>query len=87
MSVDKPNHVRLHSGETSFGESFGSVKHVTPIHFAGPGHSPHLEVRFMGGLRLDLTPQTFVELLREGQAALAKLPHWPDCADSVGGVE
>lgn len=84
MSAERPNHIRFHRGETSFGESFGAVANVTPIHFAGLGHTPHLQVRMVGGLMLDFTPEAFQELLREGQAALSQLPAFPDIRDHVG---
>jgi hypothetical protein len=87
MSGDRPNHLKMQSGETMFGTSFGPISHVAPIHFPGNGHTPHLECRFVGGLRIDMTPQSFIELLREGQAALAKLPYPPCIQDSVGGTE
>lgn len=82
-----PNHLHFASGETSFGNCFGDLRSVTPIHFAGAGHVPHIEARFLGGLRLDMTPAVFTELLRAGQEALAKLPQWPEVNDAVGGEQ
>jgi hypothetical protein len=87
MSVDRPNHVKFCSGETSVGFSFGPVTTVTPVHFSGLGHTPHLECRFAGGARVSLTPQTLIDLIREGERALAKLPVWPDIHDACGGPE
>lgn len=87
MSSDCPNHLKLQRGEIVAGVDFGEVCSVNPIHFAGPGHHPKIEARFSGGLRLDFCPHTFIELLRAGQEALAKLPHWPDISGSVGGWE
>jgi hypothetical protein len=87
MSADKPNHLKVQSGELTFGTNFGPVANVTPIHFPGNGHQPHLEARFVGGTRIDFTPATFLELLRAGQEALAKLPSFPDIHDAVGNQE
>lgn len=87
MSADHPNYLRYSSGEISFGVAFGPVSTVTPIHFTGRGHQPWIEARFEGGARVTFTPKHFIELLREGQQALAKLPHYPDVPDAVGGVE
>lgn len=74
MSTERPNRIHFARGSTTFGEDFGPVSHVTPIHFAGNGHVPHLQIRCVGGLLLDMTPQTFLQLLCEGKAALRKLP-------------
>jgi hypothetical protein len=87
MSACSPNRIHFAKDELTFGESFGPVRSVTPIHFAGNGHQPHIECRFTGGLRLTFTPQSFIELLREGQQALAKLPYPPEVPDAVGGLQ
>lgn len=81
MSVEHPNHAHLHAGETSLGFSFGLLRSVTPIHFGGLGHAPHLEARFSGGLRIDLTPEVLVALIRQGTEALALLPFPPNIHD------
>lgn len=87
MSGTRPNHLHISQGEFNAGVSFGPLAHVTPIHFAGNGHTPHIEARFVGGLRLSFTPATLIDLLREGQAAMAKLPSVPVLHDAVAGEE
>lgn len=90
MSAERPNRIHFARGSTTFSEDFGPVSHVTPIHYSGNGHKPHLQVRTVGGLMLDMTPETFVQLLCEGRAAMAKLPRWSDCSGALadlGGEE
>lgn len=84
MSASKPNRIHVCHQETVFGLTFGGVHSVTPIHFPGPGHVAHIEARFVGGVRLDLTPEVLTEFIREGQTALAKLCNMPDIHDAVG---
>lgn len=85
MNLDRPNHVHYHDGSTHFGDTFGGLHSVTPVSLTGNGHNAHIEVRTLFGLRLDLTPGFFAALLRDGPAALAKLPMVPACDDAVGG--
>lgn len=73
MSAALPNRLHLCSGETTIGASFGGLYSITPIDFPANGHTPHVDVRFVGGARFTLTPATFAELLWDGPAALAKL--------------
>ena len=87
VSADHPNHVKLQRGEIVTGFAFGPVRSVQPIHFPGFGHKPHVECRFEGGVRVDLTPQDLVALIRQATEALAKLPAVPDFSDHVGGQE
>lgn len=83
MTGDRPNRVHL-CGSVTFGAPFGAVASVTPIYFPGAGHVPHVEARFVGGVRMSLTPDTLTELLEKGGAALAKLPYIPDVHDAIG---
>ena len=85
MSATQQNHVKLQRGEIVTGFDFGPVRSVTPIHFPGFGHKPHVECRFEGGVRMDVTPQDLVAFIRQAQEALAKLPHVPELSDHVGG--
>ena len=87
MSTKYPNHVKAQRGEITQGFDFGPVRSVTPIHFPGFGHKPHVECRFEGGVRLDVTPQDLVVFIRQATEALAKLPAFPDFSDHVGGQE
>lgn len=85
MSLDLPNRIHICSGETTFGFPFGPVRSVTPIHFPGFGHKPHIEARFTNGLRADFTPADFAAFLREGERALVALGFLPEIHDAVGG--
>lgn len=83
VSAERPNLIHFHRGSTTFGEDFGPISHVTPVHHGGNGHRPHVQVRAVGGLMLDMTPETLLQLLCEGKAALRKLP---GCAPNISGA-
>lgn len=76
-----------HSYEQKFDTQFGGLCRVTPISIPGLGHDPHIECRFRYGLRLDLSPEEVVELLRQLPEALAKLPYLPELNDAVAEDE
>jgi hypothetical protein len=82
-----PNHVRYHHDTTHFSEEFGEFHSVTPVNLIGADHDPHLEIRSLYGLRLDVTAKWLTELVRQAPAALAKLPYLPDVHDAVGGEQ
>lgn len=82
----RPNSVHLH-GDTTFGHHFGGIYSVTPICLPGVGHVPHVDVRFLFGLLLQLSPGTAMDLARELERAVAKLPVVPDVHDAIGGGE
>ena len=87
MSAQLPNHIKLQLGEVVNGFPFGEVRSVTPIHFAGTGHKPHLEARFDGGVRIDLTPEAVVAFIQHAQRALAKLPGgFADCSGALANT-
>ena len=69
-----------------FKAHFGAVHSVTPICLPGDGHRPYVDVHFIGGLRLELSPSAMAEICRRGVEALAKLPYLPDIHDAVGGA-
>jgi len=71
--VDRPNHVRFHHSTTHFSETFGGLYSVDAICLDGEGHTPHVEVRWRFGLRLDFDPEDLLDLYNEIPRALAKL--------------
>lgn len=77
-----PNSVHL-TGDTHFAHHFGDVASVTPICLPGNGHTPHVDVRFSGSVRLEFSPETLAELCRRGVEALAMLPFIPDVHDAI----
>lgn len=83
----RPNHLRYHHRSTNFSEAFGDFHSVTAINLPGEGHTPHIEIRGLFGLRLDVTPEFLIALLRHAPGELAKLRYLRDMHDAVGGVE
>jgi len=79
-----PNHLRYNNGTTHFADDFGELHSITPICLTGAQHHPHLEIRSMYGLRLDVSAEWLTALVREAPAALAKMPLTPDIHDAVG---
>ena len=82
------NHVHFGHDGVVFGASFGDFHSVTSVNIPGNGHHPHIEVRSKFGLRLDLSPEFAVALIRELPAAIAKvsLPrNVRHIRDAVGG--
>ena len=78
-----PNHlVRNHEGLTSF--HFGGLHSVVPNSLSP---HPHVDVRFCGGVKVELTPETAADLARRLPEALAALPFIPEPHDYVGGEE
>lgn len=87
MSAALPNHIRV-SGERTFGSPFGEVCAVTPTaHVHGQGHTPHLQVRFIGGLCITLTPSTAAALLSLLPKALQGMPDWGGCSGACADLE
>jgi hypothetical protein len=82
MTLDRPNHVHV-SGDASFGTSFGSLHSVTAVNLTGVDHHPHIDARFLFGLRIELTQADAMRLERELHLALATLPIAPDCSGIV----
>ncbi|CAA0129274.1 Uncharacterised protein [Mycolicibacterium vanbaalenii] len=76
-----PNRLCM-TGDVTVGTHFGPVQSVTPICIEGQGHRPHVDVRFAGGLRLELDQAAVVELARRFPEALARLPFLPDVHDA-----
>lgn len=89
MSAEKPNRFRDRCGEHGSHGNFGNHCTVNPMHItAGRGHQPHLAVTFEGCFELDMTPAALMNFIREGQAALAKLPlNFTEISDYVGGEQ
>lgn len=77
-----PNSVHL-NGDTSFHHHFGAIHSVTPI-CLGAGHVAHVDMRFVGGIKIEFSPDTLAEMCRRGVEALARLPYIPDVHDAVG---
>jgi hypothetical protein len=79
-----PNALHFNHGTCHFSEHFGGIYSITPRCLTGEGHVASVQVRFTFGLRLDFSPEVFAELIRQGPAALAKMPYLPDVHDAVG---
>jgi hypothetical protein len=84
---DRPNHLRFNHDSTRFSESFGNFHSVTAVNLPGVGHTAHIEIRAQFGLRIDVTPEFLIALLRDAPGELAKLRYLRDVHDAVGGVE
>jgi hypothetical protein len=78
-----PNSIHL-QGDTSFHHHFGAVHSVTPV-CLGMGHTAHVDVRFVGGVKMEFSPDAVAELARRFPEALASLPFIPELHDAVGG--
>lgn len=74
--------VRNHDGMTTF--HFGKLHSITPNSLC---KTPHIEVHFVGGVRVELTPETAAELARDIPGVLARLPFIPELWDAAGGHE
>lgn len=71
MTTNYPNHPNsFHiSGDFSFGIHFGDIASITPVNL-GYGHKPHIDIRFNGGARLQLTPTALQEIVSRGSETL-----------------
>lgn len=78
-----PNRLHL-GGDVLVSAYFGRVSSLA----AQPrcGH-PHVNVSFMNGLSLELSPETMRELIRRGQEALTMLPFPADAIHDACGEE
>lgn len=80
MNYPTPNHlVRNHDGYTSF--NFGLLHSVTPMVLCP---HPHVDLRFVGGLKLELTPLTVRALSLQLPGAVVRLGFIPDVHDAIG---
>ena len=82
---DMANHLSLHT-DITLGLRFGQVQTLTPI-YLGAGHRPVIKVRYRGGLVIEYSPHTAIELARRFPEALAYLPAIPDCSGAVVDLE
>lgn len=76
---DMPNAVH-HSGDVTFGCRFAGLVSCRPVNLAGIGHNPHVEARFLHGLRLELDRQTASEFARALTDSVNALPPVVDFA-------
>lgn len=76
---DMPNAVHA-SGDRTFGSRFGSLVNCRPVNIAGIGHVPHVEARFLFGIRLEFDRQTASEFARALTDSVNALPPVVDFA-------
>jgi len=84
MNLHPPNHLRYQREAVHFSGDFGDLHSITPRNLVGEGHTAYLEIRTCHGLRLDVTPQWLIDLVRQAPEALAKMPFIPEVHDAVG---
>jgi len=85
--VTNPNHLRHHNADSGGYARFGPICSVTPICIPGVGHTPHVSVRFRGGVSMDFDTASAIELARRLPEAIAKLPVLPVIHDAVAILE
>ena len=83
---DMPNAVH-HSGDVTFGARFAGLVSCRPVNLAGIGHQPHVEARFLHGVRLELDRQTASDLAQALTRSVASLPLIPDLHDAAWSGE
>lgn len=86
MSHDCPNRLCVGKNDSTYGTHFGMPYAAVPMHHVeGRGHIEHIKLSFSGGLALELTRATAIEIARRLPEAIAALPPDLNGAD-VGGA-